>query len=152
MKRCFAAAIGILLVAAAVFAQPDKDLIGTWKMDASRSKFVSSSGAPVLVVVKYERVDDLLRETLNVTNAAGVTTRTINYAIDGRELANGTGDDRVTSKIVRQAGVLILQWMDDGGVFTRTVNVSADGRTLTIAAHDSNPDVRADDVIVFQRQ
>jgi hypothetical protein len=42
--------------------------------------------------------------------------------------------------------------MDGGGVFTRTVTVSADGRTLTIAAHDSNPDVRADDVVVFQRQ
>jgi hypothetical protein len=151
MNRSFAAAIGILLFSAAVFAQLDKDLIGTWKMDASRSKFASSSGAPVLVVIKYERVDDLLRETLNVTNAAGATTRTINYAIDGRELANGTGDDRVTSKIVRKDGVAILQWMDDGGVFTRTVNVSADGRTLTIAAHDSNPDVKADDVIVFQR-
>jgi hypothetical protein len=152
MKQYFAAVIGVLLIAAAVFAQPDKDLIGTWKMDASRSKFVSSSGAPAQVVVKYERVGDLLREMLNVTNAAGATTRTIDYAVDGRELANGTGDDRVTSKIVKKDGVVILQWMDDGGVFTRNVTISADGRTLTIVAHDSNPDVKADDVIVFQRQ
>ena len=152
MKKYCAAAIGMLLIAAAVFAQPDKDLIGTWKMDASRSKFVSSRDAPVLVVVKYERVGDLLRETLNVTNAAGTTTRTIDYAIDGHELANGAGDDRVTSKIARKDGAVILQWADEGGVFTRTVTVSADGRTLTIAAHDSNPDVKADDVVVFQRQ
>jgi hypothetical protein len=152
MKKYCAAAIGMLLIAAAVFAQPDKDLIGTWKMDASRSKFVSSRDAPVLVVVKYERVGDLLRETLNVTNATGATTRTIDYAIDGHELANGTGDDRVTSKIARKDGAVILQWTDEGGVFTRTVTVSADGRTLTIAAHDSNPDVKADDVVVFQRQ
>ena len=152
MKKYCAAAIGMLLIAAAVFAQPDKDLIGTWKMDASRSKFVSSRDAPVLVVVKYERVGDLLRETLNVTNAAGATTRRIDYAIDGHELANGTGDDRVTSKIARKDGAVILQWTDEGGVFTRTVTVSADGRTLTIAAHDSNPDVKADDVVVFQRQ
>ena len=152
MKRYSAAVIGILLIAAAGLAQSDQDLIGTWKMDASRSKFVSSSDAPVLVVIKYERAGDLLRETLNVTNAKGLTTRTINYAVDGRELANGTGEDGVTSKLVRKDGAIVLQWTDDGGVFTRTVTVSADGRTLTIATHDSNPDVKADDLIVFQRQ
>jgi hypothetical protein len=46
MKRNLAAAVGILLIAAAVFAQPDKELIGTWKMDASRSKFAGSRDAP----------------------------------------------------------------------------------------------------------
>ncbi len=152
MKKHLAAAIVTLLFAAAVFAQPDKDLVGTWKMDASRSKFASSSDAPVLVVIKYERTGDLLRETLNVTNAGGLTTRTIDYALDGRELANGSGDDRVNSKLVKKDGAIILQWLDEGGVFTRTATLSADGRTLTIAAHDSNPDVKADDVIVFQRQ
>jgi hypothetical protein len=152
MKRYFAAAIGTLLIAVAVVAQTDQDLIGTWKMDASRSRFAGSSDAPVSVVIKYERAGDLLRETLSVTNARGQTTRTINYALDGRELANGTGEDGVTSKIVRKDGVVVLQWSDDGGVFTRTARVSADGRTLTIAAHDSNPDVKADDLIVFQRQ
>ena len=152
MKRYFAAAIGTLLIAVAVVAQADQDLIGTWKMDASRSRFVSSSDAPVSVVIKYERAGDLLRETLNVTKGKSLTTRTINYSLDGRELANGTGDDGVTSKIIRKDGAVTLQWTDDGGVFTRTVSVSADGRTLTIAAHDSNPDVKADDLIVFQRQ
>ena len=152
MKRYAAAATVILLIAAAVFAQADKDLVGTWKMDASRSKFVSSRDAPALVVIKFERVNDVLRETLNVTNGSGTTTRTTNYAVDGSELVNGTGDDRVTSKIVRKDGAVVLEWIDDGGVFTRSVTVSADGRTLTIAAHDSNPDVKADDVIVFQRQ
>jgi hypothetical protein len=152
MKRYFAAAIGTLLIAVAVMAQTDQELIGTWKMDASRSRFAGSSDAPVSVVIKYERAGDLLRETLNVTNAKGVTTRTINYAPDGRELANGAGEDGVTSKIIRKDGAVILQWSDEGGVFTRTLTISADGRTLTIAARDSNPDVKADDLIVFQRQ
>ena len=152
MKKTLAAAIVIFAIAAGSFAQPDKELVGTWKMDASRSKFASSSDAPVLVVIKFERVSDTLRETLNVTNAAGATTRTINYAVDGRELANGTGDDRVNSKMVRKDGALVLEWIDEGGIFTRTVTVSSDGRTLTIAAHDSNPEVTADDVIVFARQ
>jgi hypothetical protein len=152
MKKSLAAAIVVLTIAVGSPAQPDKDLVGTWKMDASRSKFVSSSGAPALVVVKYERVGELLREVLSVTNAGGVTTRTINYALDGRELQNGSGDDQVMSKIVSKDGVVTLQWTDDGGVFARTITLSADRRTMTISAHDSNPDTRADDVIVFQRQ
>ena len=152
MKRVLVTAIVVLTIAVANFAQPEKDIVGTWKMDASRSKFDGSSGAPALVVIKYERVGDLLRETLNVTNAGGLTTRTINYALDGRKLQNGSGDDRVVSQIVSKEGAITLQWRDDGGVFSRTIAMSADRRTMTISAHDSNPDVKADDVIVLQRQ
>jgi len=152
MKRILITAIVVLTIAVGSFAQADKDIVGTWKMDASRSKFVSSGGAPALVVIRYERVGDLLRETLNVTNAGGLTTRTINYALDGRDLENGAGDDRVVSKIVSKDGVTALQWTDDGGVFSRTITISADRHTITISAHDSNPDIKADDVIVFQRQ
>jgi len=153
MKSQIAAAAIVILMAVAVCAQSDDQLIGTWKMDASRSKFASSSDAPVLALIKFERVGELLRETLNVTNAAGANTRKIDYAIDGSELSNGSGDERVTSKIVKKDGSIVLQWIDDGGVFTRSINISADGRTMTIAAHDSNPDLkRTDDVIVFQRQ
>jgi hypothetical protein len=150
--KSYSAAATIILIAAAVFAQSDEQLIGTWKMDASRSKFASSRDAPVLALIKYERVGELLRETLSVTNAAGVNTRKIDYAVDGRELANGTGDERATSKMIRKDGVVILQWTDEGGVFTRSVTISADGKTMTIAAHDSNPDIKADEVIVFERQ
>ena len=60
MKRYAAAATVILLIAAAVFARADKDIVGTWKMDASRSKFVSSSDAPALVAIKFERVNQKL--------------------------------------------------------------------------------------------
>ena len=153
MRPHYAAAAIVILMAVAVCAQSDDQLIGTWKMDASRSKFASSSDAPVLALIKYERVGELLRETLSVTNAAGVNTRKIDYAIDGSELVNGSGDERVTAKIVKQDGSIVLQWIDEGGVFTRSIKISADGRTMTIAAHDSNPDLkRTDDVIVFQRQ
>jgi len=153
MRPHYAAAAIVILMAVAVCAQSDDQLIGTWKMDASRSKFASSIDAPVHALIKYERVGELLRETLSVTNAAGVNTRKIDYAIDGSELSNGSGDERVTSKIIKKDGSIILQSIDDGGVFTRSINISADGRTMTIAAHDSNPDLkRTDDVIVFQRQ
>jgi len=152
MKRYQAAVIVILTVAAAAWSQTDKDLVGTWKMDASRSKFASSRDATAVMVIKYERVGELIRETMMVTVPAGVTTRSFDYPIDGRERANGDGEDRVNAKMIKKDGALILQWSDDGGIFTRTITISSDGRTLTIAAHDSNRDVSADDLIVFQRQ
>jgi hypothetical protein len=40
--------------------------------------------------------------------------------------------------------------MDEGGVFTAP-SLSQLMATLTICVHDSNPDVKADDVIVFLR-
>jgi len=152
MKRWLVAAVAVFALAAVIPGQPDKDLVGTWKMDASRSKFAGSGDAPALVVIKYERSGEVLRETLTVTNAGGVTTRSIDYALNGHELANGAGDDRVVSQIISKDGVTRLQWTDDGGVFTRTIMLSADRRTMTISAHDSNPDVKSDDLIVLQRQ
>jgi hypothetical protein len=152
MKPSLAAAIVILTIAVGSFAQPDKDIVGTWKMDASLSSFARSSDAPAIVVIRFEREGDLLRETLTVTKAGVTTKRTIDYALDGRELTNGSGDDRISAKIVTRNGVVTLQWMDDGGVFTRMVRFSEDRRTMTIATHDSNPDTPADDVIVLRRQ
>jgi hypothetical protein len=152
MKRYLLATFVIAVLAFTCVAQVENDVVGTWKMDASRSKFVSSSDAPALVVIKYERAGDLLHETMNVTNAGGLMTRTMNYALDGSELTNGAGEDRVVSKIVSKDGVINLVWTDDGGVFTRSVTLSPDRRIMTISAHDSNPEVKADDVIVFQRQ
>ena len=152
MKRWLVAAVAVFALAAVIPGQPDKDLVGTWKMDASRSKFAGSGDAPALVVIKYERSGEVLRETLTVTNAGGVTTRSIDYALNGHELANGAGDDRVVSQIISKDGVTRLQWTDDGGVFTRTIMLSADRRMMTISAHDSNPDVKSDDLIVLQRQ
>ena len=152
MKRWLVAAVAVFALAAVIPGQSDKDLVGTWKMDASRSKFAGSGDAPALVVIKYERSGEVLRETLTVTNARGVTTRSIDYALDGHELVNGAGDDRVVSQIISKDGATRLQWTDDGGVFTRTIMLSADRRTMTISAHDSNPDVKSDDLIVLQRQ
>jgi hypothetical protein len=142
----------ILLAALAVYAQTEKDVIGTWKLDASRSSFAATRGAPDDVLIRFEQEGGLLRETIKVVKAAGETTRTINYALDGSETVNGSGDERVKARVLRHGGDLVLEWADDGGQFTRTLKISADRRMLSIKAHDTNPDVRADDLIVLQRQ
>lgn len=152
MKRHLLATSVILVVAFTTLAQPDRDVLGTWKMDASRSKFLSFRGAPRNVVIRFEREGNLLRETLQVTNSSGETTRTVSYALDGSEVVNGSGDDRIKSKVVRNGNAVVLEWIDEGGSFTRTLNLSNDRRTMTINVHDSNPDGETDDLIVLQRQ
>ena len=142
----------ILPAALAVYAQTEKDVIGTWKLDVSRSSFSATRGAPDDVVIQFEQEGGFLRETIKVVNTAGETTRTINYALDGSETVNGSGDERVKTKILHNAATIVLEWIDEGGLFTRTLKISNDRRTLSIKAHDSNPDVQADDLIVLQRQ
>lgn len=151
MKRWFAALL-ILAAALAVYAQPDIDVIGSWKMDASRSSFSGPRGAPNDVLIKFERNDAMLRETIKVVNAAGESTRTINYAFDGTQTVNGTGEERVKTKVIRNSDTMVLEWIDEGGTFTRTLKLSNDRRTLSIKAHDSSADGHSDDLIVLQRQ
>jgi hypothetical protein len=141
----------VLLAAFAAYAQSDKDLIGSWKMDASRSSF-AGRGAPSNVLISFASEDGLLRETIKVQDAAGETTRTINYSLNGAETVNGSGDERVKAKILHQGDRIVLEWNDDGGTYTRTLKLSNDARTLSIRARDTNPDAKTDDLIVLQRQ
>lgn len=151
MKRAFVTFL-IFVSALVVYAQPEQDLIGSWKMDASRSKFSGPRGAPSDVVIKFERSQGKLRETVKVVNAAGESTRTINYAVDGRETVDGSGEDRIKTKVIRNPETIILEWTDEGGTFTRTLKLSNDRRTLSIKAHDASSEGKTDDLIVLQRQ
>lgn len=138
-------------VALSVVAQPETDVLGTWKLDASHSRFFGVSGAPGNVVIRFERDGEVLRETLTVENASGTSTRVISYAVNGADHANGAGEDRIVSKLIRDKDSLTLEWKDEGGTFTRRLKVSPDRRTLTITVHDSNPDGEPDDLIVLVR-
>ena len=141
-------AIGVALT---VFAQPETDVLGTWKLDASHSRFFGVSGAPGNVVIRFERDGEIISETLTVENASGTSTRVISYAVNGSDHANGVGEDRIISKLIRDKDSLTLEWKDEGGTFTRRLKVSPDRRTLTITVHDSNPDGEPDDLIVLVR-
>ncbi|HJZ82672.1 MAG TPA: hypothetical protein VKD91_20070 [Pyrinomonadaceae bacterium] len=154
MQRTIAVSLslGLILIASfAVYAQTEKDVIGTWKLDAQRSSFTGRN-APNEVVIRFEQAGGLLRETIKVVNAAGESTRTIAYALDGSETVSGSGDERVKTRILHTADAIVLQWIDDGGTFTRTLKLSNDRRVLSIKAHDANRDGQSDDLIVLERQ
>jgi hypothetical protein len=145
-------AVVISLAEVVAYAQPEKDVIGTWKMDASRSEFTGNHATPNEVVIRFEREGGSLRETIKVVNAAGESTRTISYSLDGAETVNGSGDERIKTRAVRRTDAIILEWIDDGGTFTRTLKLSNDRRILSIKAHDASADGKIDDLIVLERQ
>jgi hypothetical protein len=151
VKRIFLSAAIAIGVALTVVAQPETDVLGTWKLDASHSRFFGVSGAPGNVVIRFEREGEILRETLTVDNASGTSTRVISYEVNGSVHANGAGEERIVSKLIRDKDSLTLEWKDEGGTFTRRLKVSPDRRTLTITVHDSNPDGEPDDLIVLVR-
>ena len=154
MRRILTFLIPVVLFffALIVYAQPEKDFIGTWKMDASRSQFSNSRGVPGSVLIRFEREANLLRETITVVNSAGESTRTVNYSLDGAETVNGSGDERIKAKFVRRSDAIILEWVDNGGTFTRTLKLSNDRHILSIRAHDASAEGQTDDLIVLERQ
>jgi hypothetical protein len=151
MKRLSMAAILSLVLGVSSFGQP-AEMVGTWKMDASRSRFFGAAGAPTNVVIRYERENNLLRETLIVVNSAGAVTTRINYALDGTELVNDNEGEQIKSRLGHEQDSLSLQWLDEGGAFTRRLTFSKDYRTMTIRVHDSDPNGEPEDVIVLSKQ
>lgn len=151
MKRSAMAAIIGLFLSTAVFAQLP-EFAGTWKMDASRSSFFGAAGAPRSVVIRYERDENLLRETLTVVNSSGTSTTRINYAFDGTQVVNVDQGEQIKSRLTREHDSLLLEWIDDGGILSRRLTFSKDYRTMTIRVHDSDPDGEPDDLIVLLKQ
>lgn len=153
MKKIVAlASTCMVLLVAAIHAQPAADVVGTWKMDASRSHFAGSHTTPVDVIIRFERAEGLLRETIKVVSSAGETARTINYSLNGLETENGAGDERIKTRAAFGPDSIVLTWIDEGGTFTRTLKLSNDRRFLSIRTQDTNPDGQNGDLIVLQRQ
>ena len=142
----------VALLTMGVYAQPQTELKGDWKMDASRSHFFGPRGAPASVLISFVQDGNLLRETLTVLNDSGRSIQTITYDLDGSERTNGSGPELIKSKIIRSGDALVLQWQDEGGTYSRRLIFSADHRTLTIKVADSDPDGEPADVIVLVRQ
>ena len=150
-----AALISLVLITAALpraAGAQTPSLAGTWKMDASRSRFFGAAGAPRSVVIRYERDGNLLRETLTVVNSSGTSTTRINYAFDGTQVVNVDQGEQIKSRLTREHDSLLLEWIDDGGILSRRLTFSKDYRTMTIRVHDSDPNGEPDDLIVLRKQ
>lgn len=132
-------ALAVCLLTAFSSAQTKQtNLTGTWKMNASKSKFEREG--PTAITVKFDHKDNSLSETLTLTTDGGERSLDLKYTTDGKE---------TSQEIMGQAGQTVVKWENDGWLiewkadgrsFVRKLTLSADGKTMTMVVTQSSPD------------
>lgn len=158
MKRIFTmiVVVAVALAGSALMLAQDADpLVGTWKMNAAKSKF-SPGPATKSQVVKYEAQGDGLKITADITNADGTTAHEEYMAkFDGKTYPVKGDPDRDMATMKRiDANTTEVMGKKDGkpSVNFRRV-VSKDGKTLTIAETGTDgTGKKVNNVVVYEKQ
>ena len=145
--------VGSLL--SAYSAQAADPLIGTWKLDAAKSKF-SPGPPPKSITVTFEAAGEGIKVTADSVGADDKATHTTytgnydgkDYPITGPEGADTVSlkriDARTTERTDKKGGKVVM-------TFTR--KVSTDGKMLTVTVKGTNAKGQpVNDVVVFARQ
>ncbi len=127
-----AACAAIVLASPAVLAADN--WLGTWKLDAAKSKFASGPG-PKSLTVKFEATKDGIKLTSDGVNAEGKATHSSYVSkFDGKEVpweGNPEADTASPKRIDDNS--YENTWRKGGKVtITAKVVVSKDGKTLTV--------------------
>jgi hypothetical protein len=135
--RAIAVALGVLVLAgAAVCFAADANVLGTWKLNESKSKL--APGTPKNTTVKYVAAGDSIRVTIDGVDAAGKATHSewtgkfdgMDYAVTG----DPASEQRSYKRIDPQT--LAFSAKKDGKVaYSGRIVVSADGMTRTVTLH-----------------
>ena len=149
MKRLLTAAVLLGVVSAAALAQSTNPLVGTWKLNAAKSKgILFKSGA-----TKVEAAGDGVKFSVDLVGTDGTPTHwgfTANY--DGKDnpvtgknpygdtVALTRVDPRTTRITVKQGGKVTV---------TQTIVVSDDGKTRTTTTKGTDVKGQAVDAVSF---
>jgi hypothetical protein len=125
------------VAAAAVASDPN---LGTWKLNAAKSKSVP--GMPKNDTVVYEAVGDSVKITVDGTDGAGKPTHNEwtgkfdgkNYPIEGDPTADARAYTRVDERTLTFANSL-----SGKVILTGRIVVSADGKTRTVTVTGTDP-------------
>jgi hypothetical protein len=161
--RWFAATLGTVLALSVVLVVPTADLsaqandprIGTWKMNASKSKF-NPGPPPQSLTVIVESAAKGEKVTADIGNADGTRTTTVytanfdgkNYPLTGSPTADTVSLKRVDSRTTERTDK-----KGDKVITTLRRVVSRDGKTMTVTTKGTNAEGQAvNNVIVFDKQ
>ncbi len=128
-----------LLLASAVVCSAQNPQMGTWKLNEAKSKF--SPGAPKNHTVVYEAAGDMIKVTIDGTDADGNATHSEwtgkfdgkYYAVSGDATSDMRSARRINSRtlaITAKKGAKV--------VLTGRVTVSADGKHRTVTTSGVN--------------
>ena len=155
-RRSMVSLVGILALGlvSGTNAQAPKGLIGTWKLNAAKSKF-SPGPAPKSMTLTYSAAGEGLKIVVDIAPAEGASQHwemTANY--DGKDYpVTGNPDaDMISMKSIDDHhGESVFK---KGGkvMATNSRVLSADGKTLTITSKGTTSDGKPrHDVQVFER-
>jgi len=161
--RWFAATLGTVLALGVVLVVPTADLsaqandprIGTWKMNAAKSKF-NPGPPPQSLTVIVESAAKGEKVTADIGNADGTRTTTVytanfdgkNYPLTGSPTADTVSLKRVDSHTTERTDK-----KGDKIITTLRRVVSRDGKTMTVTTKGTNAEGQAvNNVIVFDKQ
>ncbi|HTL05382.1 MAG TPA: hypothetical protein VL241_06510 [Gemmatimonadales bacterium] len=137
MRRALTfATFATLLAAATATGQSVPNLSGTWVLQVDKSNFGEMPGPQSRTDV-IEHAEPKLTIKRTVVSAAGETTSTLVYAVDGKPYKNMVGPSELTSTLKwdGQALVMVSTLTTPQGDVTITdkYTLSADGKTLNQA-------------------
>jgi hypothetical protein len=141
MRTRFAVmALGLLAVSAGLGAAGDP-LIGTWKLNAAKSKF-SAGPRPQGATIKYEAFGaNGIKVTAEITDPQGKSTVTeYSGSFDGKDVPVTGSADADTASMKRLNAYTTEVTNKKSGKVTTILRrvVSKDGKTLTITAKGTN--------------
>jgi hypothetical protein len=134
---------------------PNDPLVGTWEMNAAKSKF-NPGPAPKSITVTYEPAAGGLHVLTNTVFADGGSAKSeYTAAPDGKDYPI-TGVDQVETVSVRQIDALTSERIDKRGgqrVQSYTRQVYADGKTLVVTQKGTDATGSpVDNEIVFDKK
>jgi hypothetical protein len=162
-SRWFAPPLGTVLALGVVLVVPTADLsaqandprIGTWKMNAAKSKF-NPGPPPQSLTVTVEPSDKGEKVAADIANADGTRTTTVYTAnFDGKNypLTGSPTADTVSLKRVDAHTTERTDKKGDKVITTLRRVVSRDGKTMTVTTKGTNAEGQAvNNVIVFDKQ
>ena len=138
LKRTFAAAAAVTLVAAAAQAQ-SKDFSGQWEMNAAKSDFGPMAGqGPSKITMTVTQSTTTVKVAQAMSTPQGDLNQSTDYTLDGKEAtSNGADGQPVTSSAKLDGDALVInsklsrQGMDITRVSHWTL--SPDGKSLTVS-------------------
>ena len=164
MRSCWLPlTFGMVLALEVILAVPTGDLsaqasdprIGTWKLNATKSKF-NPGPPPQSLIVKVEPSGKGEKVTAEIVNADGTRTTTVYTAnFDGKDypLTGSPTADMVSLKRI-DANTTERTDKKGGKVATNLKRVvSQDGKTMTVTTKGTNAEGQAvNNIIVFDKQ
>jgi len=148
-------ALGAVLGADILSAQASDPRIGTWKLNAAKSKY-SPGPAPQALTVNVEPSGQGEKVTTEFVNADGTRTTTEYTAnFDGKDYPLTGSQIADTVSLKRSNARTTVRTDKKGGKVAQTLRrvVSKDGKTMTVTTKGTNAQGQAvNNVAVFEKQ